>query len=104
MGGEGTNPAFAAGAGNMMPYVAQSSSGANNYAFAILDFLDFGSTTKNKTVKSLFGQDRNGSGDIAMSSGAWYNSSDPITSITLTPNYSAVFSDLSQFSIYGIKD
>lgn len=104
MGGEGVNPAFASGAANMMPYMAQSSSGASNYAFSIIDFLDFNSTSKNKTFRALFGQDRNGSGDIAFASGAWYNSSTAITEITLTPNFSAVFSDLSEFALYGIKD
>jgi len=102
-GGEGVNPIFASGSANMMPYMAQSGSGADNYAFAIIDFLDFSSTSKNKTFRSLFGQDRNGSGDIALASGAWYNSSTALNEITLTPNFSATFASLSNFALYGIK-
>ena len=103
LGGEGTGSAYAGGGANTIPYVAQSASTASIFGASIIDILDFSSTTKVKTVRTLLGQDRNGSGDVALISGAWYNTSSPINSFTIIPNFSAVFSEFSTFSVYGVK-
>jgi hypothetical protein len=68
----------------------------------ITDVLDYASVTKNKTFRFLSGYDNNGSGDILEASGAWYNSSNAITSITFTPPYGN-FAQYSQFSLFGVK-
>jgi len=68
----------------------------------VMDVLDYGSVNKNKTVRSLGGYDANGSGSIYLISGAWYNSSTAINSITLTPDAN-LFAQYSQFSLYGVK-
>jgi hypothetical protein len=104
LGGEGVNPAYAVGGANDFPYMGQAVNTANIFGTSIIDFLDFSATTKNKTIRSLFGYDANGSGAITLSSGAWYNSSTAINEITLTPNFSATFASLSSFALYGIKD
>ena len=65
----------------------------------ILDVLDYASTTKYKTVRTISGNDRNGGGDIYLTSGLWLSTS-AVTSLTLfsTGNYLN-----STFALYGIK-
>ena len=73
----------------------------------VIDILDYQSTNKNKTIRGLSGQDGNASGTatdwrIQLSSGAWYNSSTAITSISiLVPTYT--IGQYSSFALYGIK-
>jgi hypothetical protein len=49
---------------------------------AIVDILDYGSTTKNKVIRSFEGVDTNDAGVVALNSGAWFSTT-AITSITL---------------------
>ena len=72
------------------------------YGAQIIDILDFKSTSKNKTMRSLTGYDNNGSSQILLVSGAWLSTS-AITSFTLTP-LSGQFTTYSSFALYGIKD
>lgn len=102
MNGDGSSVSAGGGA-NAIPYVAQSGSTANIFGTSIIDILDYSSVSKAKTVRALVAQDRNGSGDINLTSGAWYNTSSAINSFTIIPNNSAIFSELSQFALYGIK-
>jgi hypothetical protein len=69
---------------------------------AIIDILDAFSTTKNKTVRVLEGQDNNGSGIIAITSGVFL-STNALTSITLTSS-SGNFTTNTQIGLYGIKE
>ena len=66
----------------------------------IIDVLDYASD-KYKTVRTLEARDRNGSGDIAISSGSWRNSA-IVTAIEFTPP-SSVFPEFSHFALYGVK-
>lgn len=65
----------------------------------ILDVLDYASTSKYKTVRTISGNDNNGSGNIYLTSGLWLSTS-AVTSLTLftTANYLN-----STFALYGIK-
>lgn len=74
----------------------------NIFGGVIMDILDYSSVNKNKTLRSLGGYDANGSGSIYEISGAWYNSSTAINSITLTPDANS-FAQNSSFALYGIK-
>ena len=67
----------------------------------ILDFLDYKSTTKNKTVRGFWGTDANGSGLLGLSSTLWLNTN-AITSISIfyTANN---FTTSSTIALYGIK-
>lgn len=80
---------------------ASSSSGI--FGAGVIDILDYGNTSKNKTVRAFFGQDQNNvaTGYVFLRSTGWYNTA-AITSIVLTPN-SGNFAEYSQFSLYGIK-
>lgn len=101
--GDGTNALSFASASYRTPFV-QAGSTANNFQPTIIDILDYTSTNKNKTFRVLFGQEYNGSGNITLVSGAWYNSSTAINTIRITPNYSSNFAQYTQFALYGIKE
>ena len=72
---------------------------ANTFGVAIIDFIDYASTTKNKTIRSIGGFDRNGSGFIALSS-ILSNNTAAINTITLSASKFALG---STFALYGIK-
>ena len=79
-------------------YIMNSSTG---YGASITDVLDYASTSKNKTLRSLSGTDLNGSGYVNLNSGAWYNTS-AINSITIYPG-AGTLSQYSQFELYGVN-
>jgi hypothetical protein len=92
-----------AGTGTDTSITTGSTAGSNIFGVAVIDLLDYASTNKYKTVRSLTGADLNGSGTIRLYSNLWMNTS-AISSITLTPTASASYSQYSQFALYGIKD
>ncbi len=68
-----------------------------------MDWIDYGSTTKFKTMRGFSGSNTNGSG--ASESALWsglYMSTSPITSITLD-GLGAQFSEYSTFTLIGYK-
>lgn len=109
LAGDGSS-AFASGAassgtnnyiGGLSAYTAASSS-ANIFGVGIIDVLDYANTNKAKTIRTLAGQDQNGtSGRLSLASGR-YGSTSAITSIELIPEYGS-FVQYSSFALYGIK-
>lgn len=79
-----------------------ASSTADRFAVAIIDILDYANTNKTKVIRTLGGNDQNGSGFIRLASGLW-NSTNAITAIRLFPDNSASFVQYSHFALYGIK-
>ena len=77
-------------------------SAGHNPAVAIIDILDYANTSKNKTTRTLAGNDQNGAGLVGLYSGL-YMSTSAITSIEFTINGSGNFSTPSSFALYGIK-
>ena len=80
------------------------SSTASVFAASIIDFHDYASTTKNKTVRMFAGGDGNsssGSYYLGLSSSVWLSTS-AITSITIYAAQTA-FAASSTFALYGIK-
>jgi len=69
---------------------------------SIIDILDYKSTTKTKTIRSLVGADANGSGYILFTSTGWFATPTAITSISFSHG-GGNFSEFSQFALYGIK-
>jgi hypothetical protein len=68
----------------------------------IMDWLDYASTTKLKTMRTFAGSNTNGGTDeVALWSGL-YMSTNAINSITLNGN-GANFSQHSHFALYGVK-
>ena len=76
---------------------------SNYMATFIIDILDFNSTTKNKTCRSIYGFDNNGSGQIQIRSGLWRSTS-AVTSITIFDTGASNYSASTTFALYGIKE
>jgi hypothetical protein len=74
---------------------------ANLYAGIVSDFLDAYSTTKNKTVRTLYGFTGSNTPEVGMSS-VLYNSTTAISSIQIYCDLTTFLAG-SRFSIYGIK-
>ena len=72
-----------------------------NPTVIIADILDYTSTTKNKTVKILGGQDNNGGSGAVWFRSALYDLTAAVTSITITPDNP--FTQYTSIAIYGIK-
>ena len=83
-------------------WIAANSTGASINGAVVIDVLDYLSTSKNKTCRSLTGYDYNGGGQMIMASGLWFKTPEAITSIKITPAFST-FQQFSQFALYGIK-
>jgi hypothetical protein len=80
------------------------SQSANVFSANVIDVLDYTSTNKNKTVRTLSGADSNGSGYAILWSGLWYKTPEAITSITLLPQTGGGdFAQYSSFALYGIR-
>jgi hypothetical protein len=82
--------------------VPTSSKTASVFCGAIIDVLDYASTTKNKTVRILTGGDYNGSGDIVLYSGLWMSTS-AIDAISLIANAGANFAQYTTAALYGVR-
>jgi hypothetical protein len=73
--------------------------GAGNPYAAIIDILDYSSTSKNKVIKTFVGWDANGSGRIGLCSNSWMNTA-AVNRIDFTNrNYSSG----TVIALYGIK-
>lgn len=79
---------------------ATSTSGM--FSGTVIDILDYASTTKNKTIRVIGGQDRNGYGRSLFQSGLWFKTPEAITSIKIGTDGTA-YAEYSQFALYGIK-
>lgn len=66
----------------------------------VIDILDYSSSSKNTTIRALYGQTGN-INRIYLSSGALFNTA-TITSLTFTASANN-FDAMSRFSLYGIK-
>jgi hypothetical protein len=83
-------------------YLGNSTSTANVPTAFVIDILDYTSTNKNKTTRTLMGFDTNGAGVVQLLSGLWMNSASAVNQITLSIN-TTNFAQYSQFALYGIK-
>ena len=103
--GTGANPVTSGAEINRARFyvdvVATNASGAM-WSADVIDILDYSNTNKNKTVRSLAGQDLNGSGTVWLASGLW-RSTTAVSSIKLFLNGGANFAQYSSFALYGIK-
>jgi hypothetical protein len=73
----------------------------NVFGALVFDLLDYSSTSKNKTYRGVGGWDSNGSGQILVTSGAWFSTS-AITSIAMTLE-SGNWAQYSTAALYGVK-
>jgi hypothetical protein len=101
--GDGSSVSAGALANSTFIYTDIASQSSTSYVGAVVDVLDYGSTSKYKTVKTLAGIDKNGSGVIWLASGSWRSTS-AITSLRLIFSDSTTITEYSHFALYGIKD
>lgn len=73
---------------------------ANVFSGLIIDILDYTNTNKNKTVRTLYGFDANGSGYIGLNS-VLVPTTSTISQIDIFMDYN--FTQYSSFALYGIK-
>jgi len=87
-----------------LSYNSPSGSLSNIYAAAIVDIIDYASTSKYKTVKTFAGVDNNGGATSLayLTSGLWQSTS-AITSITITDQQGNNWTSSSTFTLYGIS-
>ena len=86
--------------GCVVNYASGGTSGI--YSAAIVDVLDYTNTSKNKTVRSLTGVDKNGSGNIALNSNVWLSTA-AINSLSITFNGGFAIASGSHFALYGMR-
>lgn len=102
--GNGTSAAATASTTTQYPVLGDitgSSATSSVFGSVVLDILDYKNTSKFKTIRSLSGNDRNGSGKLGLYSGNWRNTN-AITSIQIIPG-AGNFIQYSSFALYGIK-
>ena len=100
--GEGASVSAEANASQVYMWLDRAIPGAADiFSGVVIDILDYANTNKYKTMRGLGGNDRNGSGIIALSSGLWMNTS-AVTSLTFTPS-TGNFAEYSSIALYGIK-
>lgn len=118
-GDAGANYSFGAlAAGGNTPLTATGGT-SNNFAFVnhpitghssdtnvrtvgVIDILDFASTSKNKTIRSLYGQAGAGAWLVGLHSAQWMSTA-AISSMTFGVNGSPQFAAGTRYSVYGIK-
>lgn len=94
---------FATGTYTNGPYLqlAKSNDLASTFGAAIVDFQDYASTSKNKTIRMFSGIDKNGDGNIDLQSSLWVSTT-AISSLKILST-SGGFATGSSISLYGIK-
>lgn len=76
--------------------------GGSYFGAAVIDVLDYANTNKNKTTRELMGWDGNGSGEVELVSGCYYDTA-AVNSISFIIQGGGNFSEYSSFALYGVK-
>lgn len=102
-GASATSGSFTTRTWGALSWVTGNTATSSQFGALIIDLLDYASTSKNKTFRTLAGNDRNGAGTVGLASSAWLSTS-AITSIQLGdfPN-GGNLAQYSTFSLFGCK-
>lgn len=76
--------------------------GTTNPIVCITDIIDYADTSKNKTIRTISGQDSNGSGYVGLSS-SLYPSTSAITTLQVFTQTGSNFASGTTIALYGIK-
>lgn len=101
VGDGSTAAAFAGASAVQISAGANVNATANVFYVGVIDILDYSNSTTNKTVRVLSGNDNNGSGEVAFTSGTLLSTS-AITSVLLYID-ALTIAQYSSFALYGIK-
>jgi len=83
--------------------ISNATAASGIFGAFVIDILDYTNTNKYKTIRSLSGNDNNGSGTLRFSSGTLYSNTNAVTSITLLSGSSSNLAQYTTFALYGIK-
>lgn len=103
--GSGSGSALALNSGgqvNFGAYLGYFNSGSSSFAGIVTDILDYTNTNKYKTVRTLEGNDSNGSGFVFLSSGLWSNTG-ALNTLRVYSKDALNIAANSHFALYGIK-
>ena len=108
IGGDGSAPLV--GGSSSVNYIAAGACGTSTgstFGASVIDILDYANTNKYKTIRTLSGNDLNGSvggygGEAYLLSSLWMNTN-AITSIKIVPNSGTLYTQHTKFSLYGIN-
>lgn len=100
--GNGSGSATAGGAGSDYGLMALGAGTAQPTSF-VTDVLDYANTNKLKTVRTLYGSDQNGSGNVGFTSNLYTSNTNAITSITFYAYFNGNLPIGTTFALYGIK-
>lgn len=79
-----------------------ASAASNVFGVYVLDILDYGNTSKNKTTRAIGGYDLNGSGNVDLRSNLWISTT-AISGIKFFTTSGSNIAQNSTFSLYGVK-
>jgi hypothetical protein len=99
--GDGSSTVSQNFSGNGTGWINGTSSGSV-FGVCVSTILDYSSTSKFKTVKTLGGNDINGGGEVGMYSMLWRDTN-AIRNITLSPENGSSFNQYTSFALYGVK-
>ena len=103
--GTGSSVVAAANSSYTYMYVGDttgSTSTSGMFGTFVLDLLDYTNGNKYKTLRTLNGNDQNGSGSVRFVSGLWQNTA-AVNAITINSFNGAGFAQYSSFALYGVK-
>lgn len=101
LSGDGSAASAGADGSNIIIGNVYTSPTPTQWSATIIDILDYSNTNKNKTFRSLSGNDRNGSGVISLMSAVYSNNTNAISSLILSGGGSYIANG-SRFDLYGI--
>ena len=100
--GDGSAPYASSSNNNTCAPLAYSGQTANAFEAVVIDILDYANTNKNTTIRTLFGKDLNGSGEVGLHSNLWVNTA-AVNQIVFKVVGGTNFATYSSFALYGIK-
>jgi hypothetical protein len=104
LSGDGSSVSAGSDTANSFGFLVLSTDTASVFAAAVVDILDYASTSKTKVLRTFTGNDRNGSGNVGIFS-ALYDTTSAISSIKIEPYAAGTdkFAEHSTFALYGVK-
>jgi hypothetical protein len=82
--------------------LSSATASASIFGAAVIDVLDYASSSKKTTLRAFAGEDRNGAGRVFLISNLW-NSTAAVTSIKIVPLLGSNFVQHSTAALYGVK-
>ena len=79
-----------------------STTSSSIFGVGVWDIFDYANTNKKKTIRILSGADSNGGGELAIASGAWFNTA-AIDTLQFYSNNAGNLTTYTSIALYGVK-